>query len=77
MPVFIILFKVEPDEGNPQVDEIAGAYVNCFLETKTFQLAKKTALKFLREEKWLLIKLEESWKVTEKDDKNDPKDLAF
>ena len=49
MPVFIIIFKVEPDEGNPQVDEIAGAYLNYFLETKTFQLTKKTALTMSKE----------------------------
>jgi hypothetical protein len=69
------MIKVEPDDGNPEVDEIAGAYVNCFIETETFELSEETALKFLREEKWTPIKLDESWEVTEEDYENDPKGL--
>jgi len=75
MPVFILMIKVEPEDGNPEVGEIAGAYVNCFVERETFELAEETALKFLREEKWTPIKLDESWEVTEEDYENDPKGL--
>lgn len=75
MPVFILMIKVKPDNNNPQVGKIAGAYANCFIEAGTFELAEETALKFLREESWLPITLEESWEVTEKDYEDDPKGL--
>ena len=75
MPVFILMIKVEPDDDNPQSGEIMGAYANCFIEAATLELAEEIALKFLKEEQWLPITLEESWEVTEKDYDNDPKGL--
>ena len=72
MPVFILMIKVEPNNQNPQAGEIAGAYVNCFVERETFDLAEETALKFLKEECWIPVALEESWEVTEKDYEDDP-----
>ena len=75
MPVFILMIKVEPDDNNPQLGEIIGAYVNCFIEAEALELAEETALRFLKEEKWIPITLDESWEVTEKDYDNDPKGL--
>jgi len=76
MPVFILMIKVEPDSDNPQVEEIAGAYVNCFVLSETFEQAEETALKFLRQQNWTPINLEETWEVTEADYENDPKGMA-
>lgn len=75
MPVFILMIKVKPNDENPQVSEIAGAYVNCFIEAETFDLAEQIALKFLQSENWIPNALEESWEVTENDYENDPKGL--
>jgi hypothetical protein len=75
MPVFILIMKVKPDSENLQVGEIAGAYVNCFVEAETFELAEEIALKSIIEEHWLPISLEESYEVTENDYENDPKGL--
>jgi hypothetical protein len=75
MLVFILIIKVEPNKENAQAGEIAGAYVNCFVEANTFEEAEETAIRFLREENWVPIALEESWEVTEKDYENDPAGL--
>lgn len=75
MPVFILMIKVKPDPDNPQVSEIAGAYVNCFVEAETFVLAEEIALKFLKEKCWNPIVLEESYEVTEDDYEGDPEGL--
>jgi hypothetical protein len=75
MPVYILMINVKPDNDNPQVEQIAGAYVNCFVEAETFDLAEEIALKFLKEESWLPITLEERWEVTEEDYENDPAGL--
>jgi len=72
MPVFILMIKAEPDNDNPQAGEIAGAYVNCFVEANTFEKAEETAKRFLKNESWVPIALEESWEVTAKDYENDP-----
>lgn len=75
MPVFILMIKVKPNDDNPQVSEIAGAYVNCFIVAETFDLAEQIALTFLKNESWIPTALEESWEVTEKDYENDPEGL--
>lgn len=75
MPVFILMIKVKPDKENPQLLEVAGAYVNCFIEADTFDVAEKISLKFLENENWIPLVLEESWEVTEKDYENDPEGL--
>jgi hypothetical protein len=75
MPVFILMIKVKPNDENPQLSEIAGAYVNCFIEAEIFDLAEQIALKFLQSENWIPSALEESWEVTENDYENDPKGL--
>jgi hypothetical protein len=71
MPVFILMFNVKPESHNPQAEEIAGAYVNCFVLSETFERAEEKALKFLRQENWVPITLEETCLVTEADYKND------
>jgi hypothetical protein len=75
MPVFILMIHAKPDDGNPQVSQIAGAYVNCFIERDTFQGAEETALKFLKEENWIPIALEEGYEVNEYDYEGDPEGL--
>lgn len=75
MPVFILMIHVRPASDNPRISEIAGAYANCFIERKTFELAEEVALKFLEEECWIPIKLEEGYEVTESDYIGDPKGL--
>ena len=75
MPVFILIINVEPNSNNPQRGEIAGAYVNCLIEADKFEVAEETALKFLHDEQWLPVCLEESWEVTENDYKDNPKGL--
>ena len=76
MPVFILMIKVEPNSDNPQVDEIAGAYVNCFVLSEAFNHAEETALKYLRQENWMPVNLEEAWEVSEKDYQDDPEGLS-
>jgi hypothetical protein len=49
--------------------------VNCFIERETFQGAEEIALKFLKEENWLLIALEEGYEVNEYDYEGDPEGL--
>jgi hypothetical protein len=75
MPVFILIIHVKPDNDNIQVSEIAGAYVNCFIEAETFDLAEEMALKFFKEECWIPIKLEEGYEVTKNDYVGDPNGL--
>ncbi|HEX7902669.1 MAG TPA: hypothetical protein VF487_02240 [Chitinophagaceae bacterium] len=75
MPVFILIINAKPEQENSKVTDIAGAYVNCFIEAETFDLAEETALKFLTTENWRAIGLEESYEVTKDDYFNDPKGL--
>lgn len=75
MPVFILLIHAKPSADNPEILEAAGAYVNCFVEAETFDLAEGIALKFLKEERWTPISLEEGYEVTEDDYDGDPEGL--
>ena len=72
MPVFILIIHAKPELENQEATEIAGAYVKCFIEAETLELAEKTALKFLTAENWRAIALEESYAVTENDHIDDP-----
>jgi hypothetical protein len=72
MPVFILIIHAKPVKVNP---DTAGAYVNCFIEAETFELAEQTALKFIAAENWKAIALEEGYEVTEADYVDDPKGL--
>ena len=75
MPVFILIIHARPENNNPEFSEVAGAYVNCFIERETFDLAEQIAIKFLKDEYWIPIELEESYMVTEEDYAGDPKGL--
>lgn len=75
MAVYILMIKAKPTHNNPRHSEVAGAYVNCFIERQTFELAEEVALKFLKEKCWVPVKLEESYEVTEADYVGDPKGL--
>jgi hypothetical protein len=58
MPVFILMIHTKPDKINSNTREVAGAYVNCFIEADDFHKAEKKALKYLKGESWIPIKLE-------------------
>lgn len=75
MPVFILLMHLKPTDDNPRVNEIAGAYVNCFVEAATFDAAEKTALQYIRNQHWAPIAFEEGYEVTEADYDGDPNGL--
>ena len=75
MPVFILMMHVKPHDDHPRISEIAGAYVNCFVDAETFDIAEAMALKFLRSHYWIPIALEEGYGVTEADYVDDPAGL--
>jgi hypothetical protein len=75
MPVFILIIHARPGNDNPRFSEVAGAYVNCFIENETFDLAEQTAVKFLEDSFWIPIELEESYEVTEDNYVGDPEGL--
>lgn len=77
MPVFILMMHVKPTDENPGVNEIAGAYVNCFVESDTFDTAEKMAIQFIRNHHWAPIDLEEGYEVTEADYDGDPNGLEI
>jgi hypothetical protein len=76
MPVFILMMHVKPNDDHPQLSAIAGAYVNCFVEAESFDVAEETALMFLKSHYWIPIALEEGYGVTEDDYVGDPDGLA-
>jgi hypothetical protein len=75
MPVYILIIHARPANDNPKFSEVAGAYVNCFIENETFDLAEQIAIKFLEDEYWIPIELEETYEVTEDNYVGDPEGL--
>jgi hypothetical protein len=77
MPVFILMMHLKPHDDHPRISEIAGAYVNCFVEADSFDTAEAMALKFLKSQYWIPIALEEGYEVTEDDYVGDPAGLEI
>jgi hypothetical protein len=75
MKVFVLMIKARTEEANSKHEQIAGAYVNCFVLEATFERAEEIALRHLRNDDWIPISLEESWEATELDYVDDPKGL--
>lgn len=54
-----ITYHVKPNEEFDNLEEIGGAYVNCFIESDSSQRAQEIAIKKIAELNWKIIELEE------------------
>jgi hypothetical protein len=77
MCVFILMVNVKPETSHPLFGEIAGAYANCYILSESLESAEETALKFLEQEGWIPIRLEDNWEVTEDDYAHDKDGLEI
>ena len=60
--VFLI-FEVTPGPNHPEVDDIGGAFVSCWIDRPTLQEAERVARDFISQEGWVVGDFDEAYPV--------------
>ena len=59
MDIYITIIEAVPDCSNPEREQYAGAYINCWVRAKSEQDAISRAMEYIDSEHWRCIQLEE------------------
>ncbi|WML44677.1 hypothetical protein [Neobacillus sp. PS3-40] len=59
MTIYFIQFEAIPHIDNPESEECAGAFVNCWVNSKNIKLALNTAKNYVVNQGWEVISIEE------------------
>jgi hypothetical protein len=62
-PTFVLTYEVRPTEAVPEYGTIGGAYVNCWIKTRSLHVARRQARRELRDDGWLIIKKVLEWEA--------------
>lgn len=59
MNVYYIFLEGKPSLNSPESKEIAGAYINCWVSSKSKNIAKNKAIKYVNKQEWEVLNIEE------------------
>lgn len=59
MRIYYLLLEGRPSIGNEEREEVAGAYINCWIKAKDETTAKDKAIEFVTAEGWEITNIEE------------------
>ncbi|MBW5445505.1 hypothetical protein GE107_05440 [Cohnella sp. CFH 77786] len=59
MPIYYFMFEAIPNPDNPERNELAGAFVNCWVKGDDVDVALKEARKYINNQGWNVINIEE------------------
>ena len=63
MAIYYIMIEATPDSSNPESKKIGGAYINFWVSASTQKDALKRAKEYIKNEKWMFIKMEDIWEA--------------
>src|SRR5713226_4071577 len=61
--MFYFLIEAKPSPDNPEVSELGGAFVSCWIEHPTLEEAESVALKMISEARWQVVAIEERFPI--------------
>lgn len=59
MDIYYLLLEGKPYINNEESKEVAGAYINCWVKAKDKATARDSAIKYLRNQEWETLNIEE------------------
>ncbi|NLF27364.1 MAG: hypothetical protein GX592_05645 [Clostridiales bacterium] len=59
MKIYYLLLEGRPSVNNEESEEVAGAYINCWIKAKDEAAAKEKAIDFVTAEGWDMVGIEE------------------
>lgn len=74
--IFLLTYHGMPQ---PELEEedVAGAYINCWIEAENFEQADTVARQEIEEMKWRILDLDEAYTVTKEDYLEDTNELEY
>ncbi len=75
--IFFLQFEATPRQSHPESDEIAGAFVNCWIDGASLVEAEATARRKIEEESWIVADPNEAYFVTAADYDDDADGLDY
>ena len=66
MNIYFFMLEAIPSEGNPEIEELGGAFVNCWVKAETMETAFDEAVKYLEIQDWEFIRIEDEY-ITERE----------
>jgi hypothetical protein len=63
MEIFFLQYESVPSSKSEDFNDIGGAYINCWIKANSLAGAKKLAESNIKDNEWVIIKLEESYPV--------------
>ncbi len=77
MSIFYIQYECIPSPESEDYAEYGGAFISCWLKTNSIENAKLLAEKSIKENHWVVKKLEESYPVQSKDYDENEENLEY
>lgn len=75
--MFLLTYHCKPQSQTDDLEDVAGAYINCWIEAENFEQAGISARQELDEMDWQVLELEEAFTVTREDYSEDPNGLEY
>ncbi|MFD3447423.1 hypothetical protein ACFDTO_22785 [Microbacteriaceae bacterium 4G12] len=72
MPIYFFQFEAVPQLDNPERDECAGAYINCWVNSIDVNFALTTAHSYVNNEGWEVISSKEQFIANREMYEDDP-----
>jgi len=63
----LLKYHGKPESNNKELNEIGGAFINCWVESKNIDQADRIARKEIDKLNWDILNHEESYEITRKD----------
>ena len=63
MDIYFLQYECIPSQESQAYESTGGAFVNCWIKTNSLDKAKNIAEKAIKENKWLVLGVEESYKT--------------
>ncbi len=67
MPIYFLTFHTKPTINNEEVNNIEGAYINCWIEAEDIHVAEKIASDKIEETNWTILNMEDGYEITRED----------
>jgi hypothetical protein len=77
MAIYFLRYECSPSPSSEIVEEIGGAYVNCWVQASSADSARASAENVLVEAEWEIRNLEEARSVCEADYSNDDDAIEY
>lgn len=77
MEIYFLQYESAPSPTSEDYKDTGGAFINCWIQAKSIEDAKKQAETCIKESEWIILKLEKSHPVNREFYESDDESLEY